>query len=275
MIDSDWRVIENASSKHPLFFVFIYESKLGFKFIRNPFLTPYTGFHGTIGTMTVEDLNKAIHSIMKQLPKFDIFNMDLQPSVNSQLNIPIFTQIKKRTNLLELNSVDLIYKNFKPSLQRQIKKSERNLQIKIGNDISILSKLYATSLAKRGEKSHVPISFFKKVWDFCQHNQCGSLYYSIDSFNQIHAAILILHDETHSYYVCGGSNNKHLSSGAMSGLMWHAIKESIRLNKKYFDFEGSMIDGVNRFFKNFSPTEINYLNLQKTNSTIFKLLNKK
>jgi hypothetical protein len=47
------------------------------------------------------------------------------------------------------------------------------------------------------------------------------------------------------------------------------------MGKLQFDFEGSMIPTVDAFFKKFSPTEIEYINMQKTNAGLLKLLNKK
>jgi hypothetical protein len=60
----------------------------------------------------------------------------------------------------------------------------------------------------------------------------------------------------------------------MSFLLWEAIQISCKLEKKYFDFEGSMIPQIDRFFKNFKGEEVSYRSIEKMNSGLFQTLQK-
>ena len=82
------------------------------------------------------------------------------------------------------------------------------------------------------------------------------------------------YDNDTAYYLAGGTDPNFYGSGAMSSLMWHAIQTAIGMKKKVFDFEGSMLPSVDRFFKNFSPQEVHYLHLKKINSFLYSLLKK-
>ncbi len=60
----------------------------------------------------------------------------------------------------------------------------------------------------------------------------------------------------------------------MSFLLWEAIQISCNLGKKYFEFEGSMLTQIDRFFKNFMGEEVSYRSIEKINSGLFQTLQK-
>ena len=57
----------------------------------------------------------------------------------------------------------------------------------------------------------------------------------------------------------------------MSLLLWHAIKEAKKRGNKTFDLEGSMDEGVERFFRNFGAGRALYIVLHKNDSLLWKL----
>ena len=58
----------------------------------------------------------------------------------------------------------------------------------------------------------------------------------------------------------------------MSLLMWEAIKYASTVTTK-FDFEGSMIEPIENFFKGFGAVQQQYTNISKINSKSILLLN--
>jgi lipid II:glycine glycyltransferase (peptidoglycan interpeptide bridge formation enzyme) len=60
----------------------------------------------------------------------------------------------------------------------------------------------------------------------------------------------------------------------MSALLWHAILEAKRKGNQWFDFEGSMDPGVERFFRNFGARRELYMVLRKNRSLLWKLVEK-
>jgi hypothetical protein len=181
--------------------------------------------------------------------------------------------IKKHTNILELTSRDGVYNQLKPSLKRQIKKHPL-LSIYEADDIGTFYNLHTKTFEKLNSKPNIPITAFESAWLTCKLHACGRLFFIKDEEENIHAALFMVYDQTTSYYLAGGTDSSFYGSGAMSKLMWHAIEQSILLGKQYFDFEGSMIPSIDRFFKNYNPTEINYLNASKEESLIFKIYKK-
>ena len=71
-----------------------------------------------------------------------------------------------------------------------------------------------------------------------------------DGDGNAHAGAYVIHDSRYSYYLLGGSDAELRGSGAMSAVIWAAIEDAAR-RRTGFDFEGSMLPGVERFFRAF------------------------
>jgi len=67
-------------------------------------------------------------------------------------------------------------------------------------------------------------------------------------------------DTSYAYYLLGGADPRLRSSGAQSLLFWEAIKLASRKNLK-FDFEGSMIEPIERVFRAFGAVQVPYLQI--------------
>ena len=103
-------------------------------------------------------------------------------------------------------------------------------------------------------------------------NQC-QWFIAQDKKGRNHAGVLIVWDENSAYYLMGGGNPKLRNSGATSLCMWEAIKFASTVTKK-FDFEGSMIESVERFFRAFGATQKPYFHITKTPSYILRMARK-
>ena len=65
------------------------------------------------------------------------------------------------------------------------------------------------------------------------------------------AASFCIYDKDTAYYLIGGYDyeSKHQGAGALA--MWQSIEEAKKLGLKYFDFEGSMVPQIERYFRAF------------------------
>ena len=249
---------------------------MGFTFIRSPHLTPYNGFIFSQSNITAETRERLIEQLLSQLPKYDVLKIDLSLMIRPDTKFPsAFKVSEKRTNLIQLNSEQEIYTNFKPALKRQIKKSALSLSIYETEDIVLFYSLHQKTFLKQNKQPGIPFAVYQQYWNTCKTNACGKLFFIRDNEHQVHAALWLAYDEDTAYYLAGGTDAAYYGSGAMSGLMWHGIQWALRMNKKTFDFEGSMLPSIDRFFKNFSPQEVHYLQLKKVNSIIYKFLKHK
>ncbi|HMN32877.1 MAG: GNAT family N-acetyltransferase [Chitinophagaceae bacterium] len=268
----NWDVLYAEHKGHFVFFIYQIEKKFHFKFLRSPHLCPYSGFLFSSSFLNHTTQQILIQQVLEMMPEFDEINLDLHPRIPLDIDFGNIGSRLKMTNILNLNNLETIEKNYKPALKRQIKKAQKTIHIQTLNDINLFYQLHEKTFLKQNSLPKIPIQTFQKAWEVCVKNNCGQLFFAVDENRNIHAAHFLVYDNETAYYLAGGTDAAYYGSGAMSLLMHHAIVFSAENKKQFFDFEGSMIPSVNRFFKNFSPDEIKYVNLFKENSALLKFL---
>ena len=65
-----------------------------------------------------------------------------------------------------------------------------------------------------------------------------------------------------AWYLAGGGDPALRESGAHSLVLWEAI-QAVRSHTNQFDFEGSMLPGVERFFREFGALQTPYYAITK------------
>ena len=77
------------------------------------------------------------------------------------------------------------------------------------------------------------------------------------------AATFCIYDKDTAYYLLGGYDYETKHHGAGASAMWEAIKYTKKLGLKYFDFEGSMVPQIERYFRGFGGQLTPYYRINK------------
>jgi lipid II:glycine glycyltransferase (peptidoglycan interpeptide bridge formation enzyme) len=79
------------------------------------------------------------------------------------------------------------------------------------------------------------------------------------------ACVFCIFDHQTAYYLMGGYDNTKKHSGAGALALWNAIQHSKTMNLDIFDFEGSMIVPVEKYFRGFGGDITPYYVINKAN----------
>ena len=123
---------------------------------------------------------------------------------------------------------------------------------------------------RQGIKLPYAPEFIRKLDHACQVNNSRRIFIAEDEQGKYHAGVYIIWDEQSAYYLMGGGDPELRSSGATSLCMWEAIRFSATVTRS-FDFEGSMIAPVERFFRAFGAVQTPYFSIKKTPSRLIRL----
>ncbi|KHE90870.1 MAG: GNAT family N-acetyltransferase [Candidatus Scalindua rubra] len=150
-------------------------------------------------------------------------------------------------------------------------KQERQKKVRVYKENSVEKFLSINKLTFERQNLLTPYSmdFLKRLDRACEENNCRNIFFAEDENQQIHSAAYIVWDKQTAYYLMGGGNPSLRNSGAASLLMWEAIKFASTVTKK-FDFEGSMLEPVERFFRAFGAVQKPYFAITKINSRLLK-----
>jgi hypothetical protein len=84
------------------------------------------------------------------------------------------------------------------------------------------------------------------------------MLFAVDEADRLHAVAYGVWDEQGAYYLLGGGDPELRNSGATSLLLWELILRAREVTD-VFDFEGSMIEPLERFFRSFGARQTPYL----------------
>lgn len=258
---------------------FLLKKKWGFTAIGQPLFTQFSGILlGEIAAKnTYKQLSKLktiVSSIVALLPETHKFLIRfspyfLYPQPFYWKGYTLKTRFTYQLDLAE--SEDILWDNMAESLQRQIKKATKfGLKWKESYDKQIWFDLMEKNLIAGKNimgvvpsKNHQEQILLEQVFDFFIKEKIGKLYLIENAENQVLACGFFVFWGNNFTYFAGAMLPNSEKSGAMSLLMWRAIVEAKKNNFKIFDFEGSMIEGIERFFRNFGAKPVPYFEISR------------
>jgi len=164
----------------------------------------------------------------------------------------------------DLTDPDKIWNGFRENIKTDIRKAEKKLETISNSDIDTFLYMDELTFKRQGQKLPYSREFVKRLDNVLKERNARRMFFAVDSENRIHAATYIIWDEKSAYYLMSGSNPQLRNSGATSLLIWESIKFASKVTKK-FDFEGSIMEPIERFFRAFGGNQMPYFQIMKKN----------
>ncbi len=252
--------------------------KYGFRIIRQPPLTPTLGpWFRSPATNTVREMaeqKKTINELIDQLPNWDYFEVNLHPCVTNWL--PFYWRGFEQTTLYtyvlpDTSKLGALWAGMQENVRRHIRKAEKTLSIRTDLSVGQLLDVVALTFSRQGRRLPFKRELFCRIDDACRARDARRMYFAEDASGAIHAALYIVTDREYAYYLIGGADPQLRSSGAQSLLFWQAIKDASEENLK-FDFEGSMIEPIERVFRAFGTVQVPYLRVYQARPLVKALI---
>ena len=259
----------------------VMEKRFGMNFLTMPPLTqslgpwikPLPGKYSTRLSKEKELLNQLI----EQLPPFSFFRQRFHYSQNNWLPFywKGFNQTTKYTYILEdISDPEMVWDNLQGNIRREIRKARATVQVETTEDPNLMWKIWNLNFEQKGEKVKTKYEDFIRIDKACAKHNSRKIFIARDQDNNVHSSMYLVWDEQSAYYLIGGANPEFRTTGAASFLMYEAIKFASDKSKR-FDFEGSMIESVERFFRGFGGIQTPYFEITKANFLTRPFINAK
>lgn len=257
---------------------YLIEKKFIFNILLQPKLTqnlgPYIVYPNNQKYESRLSYEKDILSdLISNIPKYDYYLQNFNYKITNILPF-YWNGFKNKVNytymLNRIKEHDFIFNEFRQNIRREIRKSEKTVNVEFENNIKKFYEVNKLTFERQGMKIPYTLDYLKKLDLSLEIRNQRQMFFAKDSKEQIHAAIYIIWDKNSAYYLMGGGDPKLRNSGATSLLMWEAIKFSSEY-VDVFDFEGSMIEPVERFFRAFGAKQTPYFQITKSNSRLIDL----
>lgn len=252
-------------------FYFLKTKKYGLTFIKLPPYTPHCGLFYVSEGKNKSSLNNFQKEVMSEVCAyiseqksaltvlaFPSLVIDLQPFIWAKYKV-----VPNYTYRIDLHqSLETIKSNFDSKNRNAINKTiKEGLSVELNTlDKKTLFNFFNTSLAGTG--ANIYQKELQAVFsEFAEVSNSFSLEAKKDG--KLVGAVFCVYDKTTCYYLLGGVNKGEGLHGTNNLLVLKSIEKAMDLGCSVFDFEGSMLKGVERFFRSFGPELIPYYTVNK------------
>ena len=260
-------------------FPYVYtKRKLGIKKIEMPQLTQKLGPYFVYKeNMSYSHKIKYEHSlyqkIIDNLPYYDEFHINFDQYYKNWLSF-YWSGFSQSTlysyRLTEIKDYETLFKNFANYKRQKIKKGKNLFTVKYDLLANDFYDYFLGAIKTRDVVIGFSFELFMSIYNAVYAANQGKVFYCIDSANNIHAVALIVWDNTTAYYLIGMRKPEYTNSGGTEFLIFEVIKYVSQF-VDIFDFEGSMIKGVEEAYRYFGTQQTEYYSISKVNNKLLKL----
>ncbi|MBT8608416.1 GNAT family N-acetyltransferase [Polynucleobacter paneuropaeus] len=247
--------------------------KNGFVYCDDPKLTPFLGpwfkkpIDGTSFYNILSREKELTNALIKQLPSHDYFRYCFSPEITNWQ--PWYWRGYSATTfytyrLNDMSNLDGIFSRIKGSTRTSIRNAHKShLEILPNSTIDDFIELNEMTFRRQGlQMPYTKIFLHNLDAACCQHN-ARKILTAIDSQGRKLASIFLVYNKHAAYNLMLGSNPNFHDTGAVSFLLWEAIKFASTVSK-IFDFEGSMMESIESFYRSFGAKQTPYYSVSRT-----------
>jgi lipid II:glycine glycyltransferase (peptidoglycan interpeptide bridge formation enzyme) len=258
----------------------LFRSKVGpFNYFRNPLFTPHIGFfyantgqHQVNRASQLKAVLEEMTVLIKKLP-YQVISFSFNPGIVDMqpFSWADFKVIPYYTYELDLaKTEDELFAGLAGDRRNDMKKAQKDgITVSETKDFKLIHDLVKKTFERQS-----------KALDFGMVNKILNEFATIDnSFAYVAyrdnvpiAGTFCLVSGSRVYYLLGGydAKNRHKGAGALT--LWEAILHAKRTGANIFDFEGSMVPAIEKYFRGFGGNIVPYFTVNKANFLLEILL---
>ena len=222
---------------------------------------------------------KIMTEIIHQLPKVDYFSQNFNSNLLNWLPFywKGYEQSTLYTYILENMPLEVLEDHFNNDIRRRRRRAkDLGIEVFESSDIEKFYELYQKNLDKKNTKilaRQLKYNFkiVKNLYHCCEINSSVRMFFAELNGKPI-AANFLVYDSNTVFYIMGWSDRDKKDLGGMDAVQFEAIKFAMQSGRE-FDFEGSMTESIEKYFRSFGAVQKQFFKITKYNSKILKLRN--
>lgn len=208
---------------------------------------------------------RVINELFETINRYD--NVDIHLAPENEYVLPFrwmgYTLEPRFTYRIDnLTDCDKLYNSFNKTAKKNIKSARNKVELRMESNADHMVDLLKKTFSAQGRKNPFDERLVRNIIKFCDDNDCGHYIEAVDVESNIHSCAYFVYDEKVFYYLLGGSDSEFRTSGAQSLVIWEGIQYASKISK-VFDFEGSMVEGIENFFRQFGGRCVPYYEIRK------------
>ena len=222
--------------------------------------------------------HELLQVLIAQLPAFAAFKQNFYPTSTNWL--PFYWQQFRQTTyytyrLLQLRDLARVETGLGTGIRRDIRLARQQVRVVHDHPLNEFYRVNMLSFARQGLPMPYALAQFQRLDAALAIAGSRQLFFAVDERGRVHSVAYLIWDNTTAYFLLAGDDPALRASGAGVLLAWEAIRYASEvLGLDCFDFEGSMLPGVERIRVRFGAVQTPYFFIWKHNSRLFELLEK-
>lgn len=231
-----------------------------------PTCGPFLAIQSQNPVAVLEERRKALECLADHLERKPPAICMLPLARETQDALPFFWRgykvVPLVTYLLDLSlPPDQIRKNMSPDRRNDVSKAVRDgLVVRQTADMAVVRDLVLSTFGR--QRKFVDRARLEGIL-FRYSNPANSFAFTTFREETPVATCFVIHDSRTAYYLLGGyrAEDRHHGAGALAVIA--AIEHARELGLRTFDFEGSVIPPIERFFRGFGGRPTSYFTVNK------------
>ena len=208
------------------------------------------------------------------LPNFDMYRQHWNWTRENWLPFHWrgYLQTTRYTYVLpDISNSEQLWSEVQRDIRGNIRKAENRfgIRIRISSDIRDLIPVLSKTFERQGKPFPYSYEFLCKLDEAAAAENKRAIILGEDSGGRLHAGTYIVWEGDTAYQLLNGYDPEVRSSGAGALCVWSAIQEASKHVNRY-DFEGSMLEPVERFFRAFGAIQVPYFRVERTDSKFLR-----
>jgi hypothetical protein len=230
-----------------------------------PTLGPWVERSSTKMATSVSQEMELLAELEAALPRAQAFLQWFSPTMLNALPFHwagYRLQVSYTYRIEGLASEETLWNDLRGNIRREIRKARKRVEVREDLGLDRFYAVVADSLTRQGAKPPKSMAWLERLDAACASRGARCMLFARDEADRVHAVAYIVWDRSAAYYLMGGGDAELRTSGASSLLMWEAMMRAREVTD-VFDFEGSMIKPVERFFRAFGGRQAPYLRVSR------------
>jgi lipid II:glycine glycyltransferase (peptidoglycan interpeptide bridge formation enzyme) len=166
-----------------------------------------------------------------------------------------------------LRSEQALWDGLRSNVRREIRKARRRVEVREDLPLDRFHAIWAKTFARQGLPTPVSLAELERLDAACAARGARAMLCALDEAARVHAVSYVVWDRHAAFYLIGGGDPELRTSGASSLLMWESIMRAREITD-VFDFEGSMLKPVERFFRAFGGRQTPYVRVSRARAHV-------
>ena len=213
----------------------------------------------------VSGRRELIVELIGQLPPYDYLEQSLSPVLTDWL--PFYwsgfdARVHYTSRLERLDDPELLDAGLTTAARRSLRKARSLLAVRDDLGVETLYGLVETTFKRQGLPAPWSPTQVARLDRACAEHGARHMLFAVDGAGAVQAGAYFVFDEGLTYYLFGGATEEGRAARAQSLLMREGIRFAGTVSRG-FDFEGSMIEPIERFFRTFGPRQVPYFTIRR------------